>query len=1451
MALKRYEIRNEYSLADPELYRAADKDDPEALLEGVAMAGLVGVLRQLGDLAEFAAEIFHNLHEEVMATSARGHGLTLRVQQLEAEFPSLEKAFLSQTSHSLFLHNPGVVWHPNLKLDQSLITQGDLPRFVMDSYEECRGPPRLFLLDKFDVAGAGACLKRYTDPSFFKAEFTSSEAAKEELKREKKARKMKKKGSRWRPGENPELAASHFKLHQLLLEERNESQNNAPMHRVKLKRRYSDKFLGNSVSGKSYMEKFLNSHSRDAKSFSESSVHSRLKMGSSDSSGLVPEREIVDKSFADHLGRRDRNLMQSRSREEKTPKGSSNMLHVDDERNSYRFLESAPEMELESTFYRVEDKKELVVDAKGNAEASADEFHSDDANSEIDNYADALATMDSEGETDTESKPNKERSVKIEMKCVENEEKTELQVQFQESQSVGSSISLEDGNDSSEIIRLSPSYSDTFGTAVGIVPSDAEVAAKAHPSIGAQYVNISSKTGIEARNDSVTRSPESAVPNASPDEVSEIPSYSSKFQEASSDSDDAKIASGLTISSLPGSQSDSQLFHPNPIVITFDVARSVSEQMSPKSEGGVGGCHDLSYMTSVSDILSQSKHDFLSEGSLENQTVGMFNSENLVASDDISVHQSDIMDTIQEDKGIVGDSEELFSSCVADSSHKGTQMMRKLSSPDSVLLNTEEEIYGLAEKEFKASPGTRWVPESRPDPPTVSDMNGGMPGASVSDLEEVTRSGDKAEYLSSVLSSMEIHYFREQEDPKITDHALSLERDTAAVGTGNPDVDVSLNKLESKMSDCFGSEMETPCNNMEFNMSDHEVKDGHAAERANFMSAVFERTRNTDNVLPLEHTSSYNTESVTSEEVPLEVAKSYAEAKVEQRGPIGSNNEETYLDFLGSAGASTTNGSEGGREMENDPIASDFSIQQCSPELADEVHDPPTVECTQTHLDSPEGAIVTLSTEENNAKETLHQCSHVKETSSPSTISLETGAVLEHQENYAKEDHLCVLQQKGQNIESRWNDYELAESLDHVYSDRCSTVPFESSSIDPLSQSVNLNISSRTRYGFERSVPSVFPVQPISQSFSMPSTSNQLPWLPRHKSVSDGSLAADDAVLGDVEEMPPLPPLPPMQWRVGKPRHDSHRGEVIQPISNAPSTNSREAVDLAASHHDESADPPKPFLENFSSDAEVSKDQSQEVLHANMSLSPPVDSAVEHNLILEPTIVESQNQVSPLTDGDLQHDSLIPRDEIPESSILGPSTSASNTENSNIQHGSQTPKEEWGQPLDSLVTVENDEEHELHHAFLDTEHVSTASTTSESNENGHYSQTLDGELRWQSNSAVISTMDYGNPNGTLKSRLARPRDPLIEAVASHDKRNLRKVTERVIPHNGPEVDERNSLLEQIRTKSFSLKPAVATRPSIHGPKTNLKVVAILEKANAIRQALAGSDEDDDDSWSDS
>ena len=46
------QVRNEYGLGEPELYGEANREDPKAVVDGVAVAGLVGILRQLGDLSE-------------------------------------------------------------------------------------------------------------------------------------------------------------------------------------------------------------------------------------------------------------------------------------------------------------------------------------------------------------------------------------------------------------------------------------------------------------------------------------------------------------------------------------------------------------------------------------------------------------------------------------------------------------------------------------------------------------------------------------------------------------------------------------------------------------------------------------------------------------------------------------------------------------------------------------------------------------------------------------------------------------------------------------------------------------------------------------------------------------------------------------------------------------------------------------------------------------------------------------------------------------------------------------------------------------------------------------------------------------------------------------------------------------------------------------------------------
>ncbi|KAL1206800.1 Protein SCAR4 [Cardamine amara subsp. amara] len=255
MALSRYQIRNEYGLADKELYQGANKEDPEALLEGASMAGLVGVLRQLGDLAEFAAEVFNCLHEQLITTAARGHGLTMRLQQMEAELPSIEIPILSQTDHSTFFYDLGLEWHSNLQTEENLIAPRNLPLCIMDSYEECRGPPQLFLLDKFAVAGSGSCLKRYSDPSLLKTPTASALLVTSKLS---KHERPKKKGLHTTSKDIP--GASHTKLHHLFSLEHVENGHRNPELHVKLKRRQLNAPI-NSSSGTGYMEKFIKNSS--------------------------------------------------------------------------------------------------------------------------------------------------------------------------------------------------------------------------------------------------------------------------------------------------------------------------------------------------------------------------------------------------------------------------------------------------------------------------------------------------------------------------------------------------------------------------------------------------------------------------------------------------------------------------------------------------------------------------------------------------------------------------------------------------------------------------------------------------------------------------------------------------------------------------------------------------------------------------------------------------------------------------------------------------------------------------------------------------------------------------------------------------------------------------------------------------------------------------------------
>ncbi|GAB4856278.1 hypothetical protein Ancab_014206 [Ancistrocladus abbreviatus] len=299
-------------------------------------------------------------------------------------------------------------------MDQNLIAGGDLPRFVMDSYEECRGPPRLFLLDKFDVAGAGACLKRYTDPSFFKVEVevASSIGTKSEIQREKRTRKVKRRASRWRNGGTPEsFRSSHAKLHQLLLEDRIENSGNDTERRVKLKKRELTGPPFDEKAGRSYMDKFLESCLPEQRVVHEISVNP-LPLHMTSSATCESGLEVVEIGTVSPTGetlQTERITSPSPNMEEMVVKSSVYELNeiIDKETTGI----SGPNYESDadkSTFGKVETDEELAVYTESKSESSVYEFNSDEIASEMDNYMDALATMESENETDREYRTNRD-----------------------------------------------------------------------------------------------------------------------------------------------------------------------------------------------------------------------------------------------------------------------------------------------------------------------------------------------------------------------------------------------------------------------------------------------------------------------------------------------------------------------------------------------------------------------------------------------------------------------------------------------------------------------------------------------------------------------------------------------------------------------------------------------------------------------------------------------------------------------------------------------------------------------------------------------------------------------------------------------------------------------------------------------------------------------------------
>ncbi|KAL6520872.1 hypothetical protein OROGR_017441 [Orobanche gracilis] len=1352
MPISRYEIRNEYSLADPELYRAADKDDPEALLEGVAMAGLVGVLRQLGDLAEceFAAEIFHNLHEEVMATAARGHGLMTRVQQLETEVPSIERAFLSQTDHSSFFHHPGLDWHSNLRIDQNLVTQGNLPRFIMDSYEECRGPPRLFLLDKFDVAGAGACLKRYTDPSFFKIEIAGMTTA--DVPREKKIRKAKKKGPRRKKEESTEvLPTSHTKLHQLFLqEEHTENGVNNPTRHAKLKRRL-DGFPFNLKTGKSYMEKLLDNSSLDNKVVHEVTVDSLPLMSTSSHKEYgVKVVEVEPLSLDRENDMRKRSPPSSPDREEVMMKSS---LYDPSETSVVDKVCEAPSLYhsiatdggISATSDKVTGEKDIGMDAESNREFRLTGYQSDDIASEVDNYVDAPSTIESD--TDVDSRPREKSdftSSHIRNESLVSDANEEnLQMSSFDSQSNGdSSISTEGNNLSRK--EIFSSTSDSPSTSAGN-PQSERISAKGFsspdiPEVDEIVDDASSYLKTDDEDLAVDQHSKSVVYDDTYPITVEITNHDSSYEQVPS--------------SLCSLESIATSVHPDSGIVEKD-----------KFEGRKADKTEFILDTEEKKanlVMEPPSSPYVSDSDLQSGDESRRSSAGEPLVDESNVERIPCISTVS------------YVHChTADSSDKVTSDLLRMNECDQEDLNSVENIaFSLI-----------------PDKLDGEKLHNNFPSV----YSDIVQSEDSVKSMVSVEENL----------------IKGLDNEESGVLTDSP------NQLPSFMETFLKKKLEeTSSANGQFHNAEDDHSNSSADNQIFSENLVLSHLVNSydwlpagldaheGNVISDEDTTSNVTyvlgtpkscvvsgslgtriaHHVTPNDSEAQVSSSSTPGELKQPAETSGSVEmdgtrydiQEVTEISGPAELKLPNevyilldepDSEEGKSNNADIIS---VVRLSDNVMIDDVPSPVgSNKLVEEHIHSYEDSgIVELENDKNCLSGCHWEVDHqTKAAASGSEVVLCNTVDNDNPKSQLSgtiaNTHLGLEVDQDLNLihpplEQSLLDMEHEISqrsvlVNHVFDDYESEKAIAQGDIGLLPSQLDQDLLHSSKISSE--VSPMLPVTKRDNDSELPRLSgneNNIPKDPIDSVLPPSNLFSETNQI-NLADLPPLPPLPPVEWMMGR-------------LPNASSSTEGEML----TH--------KELFPKLVSQPTVSTD------NASSGSCPPTASTNDDGSSIE----EMENSMIKIVNEPASNDEKF------ENSYVEVAT--------DLQPKSENKQREFAVP------------------------------TSES------------EL-------ASPSEEDGNANESRMGKLPRPRHPLIDEFVALDKSKLRKVTERVMSQI-QKVDERDSLLEQIRTKSFNLRPSLASRPSIRGPNTNLNVAAIVEKANAIRQALAGSDEDDD-SWSDS
>ncbi|CAN8287284.1 unnamed protein product [Cochlearia groenlandica] len=1381
MPLTRYQARNEYGLADPDLYSSADKDDPEALLEAVAMAGLVGLLRQLGDLAEFAAEMFHDLHEEVMATASRSHGLAARVQQLEAEMPFVEKALLCQTDHSPFFSHKGMEWHPNLQTEQSVVTRGDLPRCVMDSYEECRGPPRLFLLDKFDISGAGACLKRYTDPSFVRNETSSYEASWDDIQREKKSQKAKR---RTRNGVTPENAlTSHAKLHELFLEEHLETRLSDPARAVKLKTRKLDGYSLISKTGESYMGKFVQT-SFDSETNTPN--HPALLTWNNDNArDVVANISTLDAPKKSHG--------ESRA-EVSLPNEQENVGFIEKD------IETVPES-TQSKFHRTSITKGSQTNLNGKLEFLQHRSYSEDLTSEAENYVDAPATMESETETDDECSKPKNRSGAVE--DVNNhtysdvdEEKAEEPSQFSFFNSVGNTPVSENGQNSFGKRSTSFSYSDTASASVDD-QSDGEKSSGRLPStssIKSELVSSTSHATSETNKASYDLKGQESVSSSNGDSQT-------LFNLNDTCSSPMKVSQNDESCSLTIQSSPPEVVQTSPKLVGLAVVKGSSggSEVDPISSSRSRASSETS---SISLISEGSRYDTTVEKNcMVDHSSSLLNGE---ASSQVFVDSQKGKELPVADDDVETNSTVACSKALVNS---GSDAKSRDSSSQTVEL-----LPCSAETGMEVSPE---MPAKVCGHDTVDE-------SCLDTLDDETEFVTVTNAVAGVDSQNSVAEVDSQSSvAEISDKQSCAFGTTADVSVSDSHEDTTLENGMSVPAEVHSKQSSEHNSGGEKSVGDASPTCSNRDEHISDLPAEFHEDNAAANFVPnVELAVSDNQSETSSDDVTLS-----STSLVGSLPWISKNVSQSSSDFgkihhdTGEICNETVVESNETLPAEN-IIESEKQMQDSTLEVASE------------GLDTPLYNNDLMSCESSSPMNSPDRSDRDTEIKSPCKSILEDNYV-----DPSPENNLDFLE----SVTSEELVKVQTPYASHAFADEELKQSSVSTGLEFESQSAGIELNSPKQ---ELNLGPTFP------SFGL---------IPETTSPSQ-------------EDMPPLPPLPPMQWRIGKAQHSFFPTFMGESAETSSSALSAAQPPFGSSSNIQIGSKPSELAVSVSSGSDILEQLPEKSM--NDAAEKPSQSSTQLQTI--GTDLSSQyDGFSFQSTQSVDLSAKLPAmpnqkliDDIgPEANNLSADHASQNHEqlpgdtsakykyfeDDKDEHSSQSPKDQYDCPeTKTLTPVQSTYVEDKVHSVCDASNAEIAEPSNPSDQK--MIPAPFGDAMWHVSAFAVSpTLDTDNQEKVPVVKLPRPRSPLVDAVAAHDRRTMKKVSERVQPPIKSVQDDKDSLLAQIRNKSINLKPAVSTRPSIQtGPKTNFRVAAILEKANTIRQAMAGSDEDEDsDSWSDS